>query len=171
MPERYPIVRAGKRVTGAFLESFQPLVVRKTADTGRTTTTAAADPELQLTVEANATYLVTAVLHCSNTTANDDINIDFTAPSGADGTWGGHGLAINVAADTADARMASQGVDTAKSFGTDDGGGTAPTPVFIMGMLITGSTSGTYSIDWCQNNATGTLTVYQDSWLRLDRIA
>lgn len=171
MAERYPIVRAGKRVTGAFLESFQPLVVRKTADTSRSTTSASADPELQLTVEANATYLVTGVLHCSNTTAVDDIAIDFSAPSGADGTWAGVGLAINAASDSGSARFASQAVTSSKSYGTSNGGGTAPTPVLINGMLITGSSSGTYSLDWAQNSATGTLTVYQDSWLRLDRIA
>ena len=171
MAERYPTVRAGQKVTGELLDSMLPKVARKTADTSRSTTTLSADPEHQMTLEANAGYVLEAIVVCSNTTGADDINIDWTAPGTTDGSWGGIGPAVNLAADSGDGRFVGTAVTSSRSWGTGTGGASTPTIVMIRGILITGSTAGTYSMDWAQLSAAGTLTVFADSHFSLRRIA
>jgi hypothetical protein len=46
-----------------------------------------------------------------------------------------------------------------------------PTVLLINATLVTASAAGTYSLTWAQLTATGTLTLYQDSWLKYTRIA
>jgi hypothetical protein len=177
MAERYPIVRAGKRVTGAFLESFQPQFVRKTADTARTSGTGA-DPELQFEVEANAVYEMRGMVYCSGTASTDDINIDFSAPSGTDGTWSGHGMSNDALPDgsggtvgTVAPKLLGTGITSGRSFGTGTGGASAPAAIAITATIIVGSTAGTYSLDWNRLGGSGTVTVYQDSFMMFTRVA
>jgi hypothetical protein len=172
MSESYPPYRAGQKATAALLASALPQVVRKTADTSRSTTAVADDPHLSFSVEANAVYIVEGMLLCSNTTADDDINLDWTVPSGSDGSWGGVGYQLNTAGGTdANARMFGQSITSARSFGTSDDGAAGMTVILIHATLITGSTAGTHTLQWAQLQSTGTLTVYADSFLKYTRIA
>jgi hypothetical protein len=161
-----------------------PQFVRKTADTQRAaTTTTAADPHLTFELEANAVYALDGWIKYDGPTAAD-LNIDWTAPSGCLGeytAWGvgnaviGSSSAPALQTDTQDVRGYMSRTETndiaqARSFGCLGTGGT-PLTLQIKGTVRTGSTAGTYSLDWAQvtSNATA-VTLYTDSWLRLQRI-
>lgn len=188
MAESYPAVAAGQKATGSLMESFKPRTVRKASDTGRTSLTATADPELQITVEANAIYLMEGILFVSSnepSDANDpsdNIKVDWGAPSGSDGSWGAIGLRAAdgdgippVDSDTDEVRLVgTTTVTNSRNYGVDNGGTNSPNPIQVQGLLITGSTAGTYSVNWGvgQNISTAaTITVYTNSFIVLQRIA
>lgn len=172
MAESYPAFRAGQKVTGELMASMLPRTARKVADSTYTSTTASNDPELSLTVEANATYEMNGIIYCNNTTADSDIVIDYDAPSGTDGSWSGVGRAVNTAgAQEGSAKMVGTAITSSRSFGTDDAGATAPTVVQIAATLIIGSTAGSYTVQFALLNAGGTMTVYTDSFITLRRIS
>jgi len=186
MAEQYPTLAGGQRITGALLRSMLPLFARKTADTPRAATTAAtADPHLQFDVEANAVYSMDGwIKYDGPTTA--DLNLDWSAPSGALGEWycwgAGHSPVITFSAAGA-AQLDTQGgrgypvrtetndITAARSFGCL-GTGITPLTLTLGGILRVGSTAGTYSCDWAQLVSDASpVTLYTDSWLRLQRIA
>lgn len=186
MTERYPTFLAGQRLTAALLTSSQPLVARKTSDTSRSaTTTTTADPHLQFDVLANAVYVMDGWIKYDGPAAGD-LNIDWTAPTGALGEWMGLGAGASpvVSANTTPAlisdsqssrgyliRTETTDVTSARSYGCIGTGGTQLSVAF-WGVLRVGATAGTYSLDWAQlvSDATA-LTLYTDSWLRLQRVA
>jgi hypothetical protein len=165
---------------------MQPMVARKTSDTSRSATTVTtADPHLQFDVLANAVYIMDGWIKYDGPTAAD-LNLDWSAPSGALGEWvaigAGHSPVIGASSvpalqsDTQDARgylmrVEANDVTSARSFGTL-GTGIVPIVLSIQGTLRVGTTAGTYSLDWAQfaSNATA-CTLYTDSWLRLQRVA
>lgn len=185
MAEAYPTPLAGQRITASLLRSMQPLVVRKTADTARTsTTTTTADPHLSLNVEANGVYVWDGWMKYSADTAGD-IVFDFTVPSGALGEWGAFGPGI-VVIGADDTPLALQ-TDTQQSTGymlraeTNDvsqsrtygGLGTSVGLTVLMnGTLRVGSNAGTFSLDWAQGTSSANATtLFTDSWLKFQRIA
>ena len=175
MAESYPAFRAGQKVSGELLASTLPRTVRKTADTPRTSTTAADDPELTITVEANAVYQVDGVLWVSATDNGTDINLDWTAPSGSDGSWSGIGMSTsadgvdqNLATNTGAVRFPLTGITAARNFGATSAG---TITILINATLIVGSTAGTYALSWAANAASGTVTLVTDSFLTLRRIS
>lgn len=185
MAEAYPTPLAGQRLTAALLRSMQPQVARKTADTSRAaTTTATADPHLQFTLEANAVYVMDGWLKYDGPAAAD-LNLDWTAPSGTLGEWlgwaAGHSPVITFSAAGA-AQLDTQGgrgypirtetndVASARSFGCL-GTGITPLTLILNATLRVGATGGTYSCDWAQLVSDASpVTLYTDSWLRLQRI-
>lgn len=186
MSEAYPTFLAGQRITASLLSSAQPMTVRKTSDTSRSsTTTAVADPHLQFTnLPANAVYTLTGWLQYSTSTAAD-ILIDWTTPAGAQGAWGAYGaghspvISFNttpaITSDTQQSRgypvrLETNVIGQSRSFGGLGTGVTLTTGIFAL--MRVGSTGGTYSMDWAQlaSDATNT-TIYTDSWLCLQRIA
>lgn len=186
MAESYPTPLAGQRLTAALLRSMLPQVARKTSDTPRAaTTTTTPDPHLQFTVEANAVYAMDGWIKYDGPAAAD-LNLDWTAPAGALGEWtgwgAGHSPVITFSAagavqtDTQGGRgypirTETNDVASARSFGCL-GTGLIPLTVLIAGMLRVGSTGGTYSCDWAQLTSDASpVTLYTDSWLRLQRIA
>lgn len=186
MAEAYPTFLAGQRITAGLLRSSQEQVARKTADTPRAaTTTATADPHLQFDVVANAAYRWHGWIKYDGPTAAD-LNVDFSAPSGALGEWtaigAGHSPVIGssiapaLITDTQDARgylmrVETNDVTSARSYGCLGTGG-IPLTLQLYGMLRVGSTGGTFSLDWAQlvSNATA-VTIYTDSWLSMLRVA
>ncbi|WP_432010195.1 hypothetical protein [Streptomyces cucumeris] len=172
MPEAYPTLLAGQRMTAALLRSMQPQVARKTADTSRnSTTTTTADLHLFFAVEANAVYVWDAWLKYFADPAAD-ITVDFTVPSGALGEWSG--FAAGSATTTMQTagysiRTDSNDVSQPRNFyGASDTDLTA----ILHGTLRVQSTSGTFSLDWSQGTSSATnTTLYTDSWMRLQRIA
>ena len=172
MPESYPTFRAGQKVTGSLLTSMQTRTARKTADSTYTTTAVVSDAELTLTVEANAVYLMHGTIYSSHSVANSDLVIDWDAPSGTDGTWSGTGRAVDTGGiDSGDAKMIGTGITASRSFGTDDGGAAASTATLVTATLITGSTAGSYTAQFGMLTASGTLTIFTDSFITLQRIA
>lgn len=186
MAESYPTPVAGQRITASLLRSMLPMVARKTADTARAaTTTATADPHLQFEVEANAVYVMDGWIKYDGPTAAD-LNLDFSAPSGTLGEWVAYGIGHSpvvsfnvtpaIVSDSQQARgypirVETNDITSARSYGCL---GTAGTPLSLplFGTIRIGTTAGTYSMDWAQFVSDATpVTVYTDSWLRLQRIA
>lgn len=184
MSESYPTLAGGQRITAALLRSMLPQTARKTADTSKTAdATTAADPHLQFTVEANAVYIWNAMIVYDGH-IDGDLNVDFTAPSGAAGEWGGMGAGRPVTGasatptlriDTAGVsgymvRTETSDVSSARSYGCLGVGTTLS--LLLSGVLRVGSTGGTFSLDWAQqaSHATAT-TLYTDSYMWLQRTA
>lgn len=179
MAEQYPTLRAGQKVTGTLLASMMPRTVRKVSLTARTATSATADPELQITVEASAVYVIEGEVFTNGTVANDDLVAGMTGPTGCTGTWSGTGRGLDTGGlDEGDFKSSGTvigttvGVGSTRSFGTDDAGSGSPSALILNGMLITSTTAGTLSFDWCVFGGGGsTVTVYEQSFLKLTRIA
>ena len=187
MVEYYPQPLAGQILRASTLRNMLPKTARKTADTPRSaTTTVSADTHLTFEVEANAVYTWWGWIKYDAPAAGD-INIDFSAPSGALGEWTAVGVGIGRVVGATDAatpvvqadtqastgymvRVEATDVTAARAFG---GLGTSGTPLTIdlKGTLRMGSTAGTFSLDWAQrvSDATAT-TVYTDSWITMLRI-
>lgn len=172
MPESYPTLAAGQRITAALLRSMLPQTVRKTADTERpATTTYADDPHLTFAAEANAVYTMYGwIKYFADPTP--DLKIQFSVPTGCLGEWGwlmpGSG---SVAAGTAGYSIRTETNDVTQGrtgYGTSDS--THMTP--MGGLFRMSSTAGNITLQWAQNtsNATAT-TLYTDSFLTFLRIA
>lgn len=172
MAESYPTFRAGQKVTGALLESVKPVTARKLSDTSRATGTLSADPELQLSVEANAVYQFEALLATTGTTATDDILMTLEGPSGSEATWGGFGPATDTSSESSSAMRSvfSDSISDNKAYGTGDDSAN-PLNIRIAGTLVTGSSDGAFSISWARFGGTGTITVFTGSYLTARRIA
>lgn len=176
MAESYPALRAGQKVTGSLLTSMKPLTVRKLSDTARTSTTPTADPELQFTVEANAVYRMEGILYYDGS-VETDIQIDWSAPTGSDGSWGAVGApeteAFTPNVNVSQVKLVGTGtITSARAYGVDNLGTGSPLTLHVRSLLITGSTAGTYSLDWSvQSGEVGTITMLNDSFLALRRIA
>jgi len=172
-------------VTGNFTASGigQILVKVKSADTSRaSTTTVADDPHLTFTVAASATYIIDGFLYYSADTTGD-IQVSWTAPSGATGQWLGNGVGTSVASATSSGgtttnvttswgytiRAESTTMPAARAFGGIDSG-------TLLGVQIVGTVhsaaGGTFAMSWAQNSSSSTATkLYTDSWVRLQRVA
>jgi len=146
----------------------------KTGNTSRSsTTTPALDPDLQVSVAANAVYEVRASIGYQSSNANEGIKYDFQLPSGTMGytasrpevdTYTSFG-SINVT-ETRTVAVSAGTPDT----GTTDGGNSFG--IQVVGTLATGSTPGTFGVKWSQNSSSGTsLSVLASSNLVLTRIA
>ncbi|MFD5425204.1 hypothetical protein [Streptomyces sp. NPDC127084] len=166
----YPTIPAGGRVTAALLTSMLPLTAAKTGTTARaSTTTATADPELQVSVEANAEYKFSAYIRYSGDTAGD-LKCTFTGPSGSSGSWGARTMDTAATTSTGNSQAVRTPLGTVKSIGCIST--SVPQTFNVEGRLITGASAGTFSFDWAQDtsNATGT-GIEADSCFILHRIA
>jgi hypothetical protein len=150
------------------------LFARKSADTSRiNTTTMSDDPHLTVTVAASATYLIYAYLAYQAGTTGD-INVAFTQPTGAAGSWQGTGLGRGVTAsvgtDGFTVRMNTNDIGTTQP--RSYGGDTTNQAIQIMGIVRT-SSSGTFAVQWSQAAVdSGTATILRtDSWMQLVRVA
>jgi len=185
MPEAYPTYLAGQRITASLLSSGQPQTARKTADTQRqATTTPAADPHLQFTLVVGAVYTLDGWLKYDGPTAAD-LLLDWSVPVGTEGEWFGWGVGHSpvisfnttpaIVSDSVQSRgyplrVESNDIAAAKSFGCL-GVGTALT-MDLKATIRVGSVGGTYSLDWSQQTSdAANVTLFTDSWLRLQRIA
>jgi hypothetical protein len=149
---------------------FLPIVAQKAADTSRASnTTLSADPDLVVTVSANATYEFTCFLRHSGATTPGDIKWNWVIPSGAllrytavhneGSTTGlGNSIIINAAGDVV----------------FDENGAATGTEVgaFLHGFLNVAATAANVQLQWAQNASSGTATILkQYSHLILRRIA
>ncbi len=173
MVEYYPQWLAGQDVSADQLNEMLPKFLRKTVDTTKTsTTTVAADPELQITLAANAVYCWDGwVKYSADPTA--DFVVDFTAPSGALGEWGAHGAGSSTAGQTSagySIRTESNDIQQFRTYYGTTAADNTPLTVFFYGTVRT-SSGGTFSLDWAPSNSVASpVTVYTDSWLRFQRV-
>lgn len=168
----WPEILAGQKITGTLLNNMMPVTAIKTASTSRaSTTTISADPELQLSVEAGAEYVGEFYFRISGVAAGD-MDLQFTTPAGATGSWGGTRLTAPAADDgTGGARTSVRAALNAEiSLSTPS----TTTAQVVNGQfrITMGGTSGTLSIDWAQGTSNATASVMEaDSWIRLKRVA
>lgn len=159
------------------------LVKVKSADTSRSSTiTTTADPHINFTLAASATYILDGFLYYSAGSAGD-FQVAWSIPTGASGQWLGNGVGTSVASATSaggtttdnatswgytlraestamNAARAYGGIDTSTAFG-----------VQLVGTVHSGS-GGTFALAWAQNSSSATATkLYTDSWVRLQRVA
>lgn len=164
---------------GEFLQSAatlgKPLFKVKGADTGRTTTTAAADPDLTFSLDASATYEMEGDLYVTSTdNTNGNLLLDFVAPTGVAGRWSGLGIDVSDTnnSGTANAMRCITTALTTPTTGsrTFEGVSTTVVPIKISGVVRT-SAAGTLALSWSRSGSAGTVTLKQDSWLKLTRRA
>ncbi|MET8766312.1 hypothetical protein [Streptomyces sp. NPDC004658] len=167
----YPPIRAGQRITSTLLTSMLPLEAYKPSDTTRlATTTVADDPDLTLTLEANAIYYVEIFIHYASP-STELLKTQWTVPSGASGLRSAWGVASSVvAADPAgDGRWGVHAFTTDVIYGTRTSG-TNQSQAVETGNVATTS-AGVIALKWAQNTsgATGT-KVAAGSYMRVKRI-
>ena len=150
-----PVWAAGQVLSASDVNSwFVPLVAIKPSDTARTSTTSITnDPDLQVTLAANAIYQITGSLeYKGGTNGSSDIQIQVNGPSGCTGFWGAVRLQITSFPTT---------TAIVNPFGNNVNAGTNgtgnPQPFFIHGSCTT-TTAGTLAIAWAQNTSSGTAT-------------
>jgi hypothetical protein len=149
------------------------LAAFKAGNTARSsTTTPSLDPDLQVSVAANAVYEVRASVgyQSSSGSTNQGIKFDFALPSGTMGytvsapVLDPSGFSANDITSTANGNAGTPG------FGTNDGA--IEYGLQVMGILQTGGTPGTFGFKWAQNVSSGTaMNVRANSYLTLSRIA
>ena len=169
----YPLIPAGRRITGVLLESMLPLVAYKaTTEPLTSSTTLQNDDDLVLTVEADATYEMDLKLfHDSDATVAGDIKIGWVGPSGATMNWGVHGANTSIASSTnvGGVNMQTRVIGEVAAFGGGDSSGTV---ALAFGVLATSSTAGTMQLQWAQETSHAVATnVRAGSLLKLRRIA
>lgn len=153
------------------------LAAYKAGSTNRSsTTTPALDPDLQVSVAANAVYEVRASINYISSNTNEGIKYDFQLPSGTMKYTSTRNLSESLLSSngftTVNLAMAST---VSNSAGTPDAATTlsgGDYGIQVMGTLITGGSPGTFGVKWSQNSSSGTaLTVEAGSFLTLSRIA
>jgi len=168
-----PVYVAGQILSFADCDKwFTGLYAYKGADTGRTSTTSSADPDLAVTADANATYHVSGRLFWKTTATGVHFKWwAWTIPSGtAAGLYHAHytgsgGGAVNNGVGEAD-----QWTDASHFAGTPTGGVAGDFQVIaIEGTLATGGSSGTFALNWSADGA-ATITLMARSFLHLTRM-
>ena len=147
------------------------LAAYKAGGTSRSsTTTPSLDPDLQVSVAANAVYEVRASVGYQSNNSSEGIKFDFALPSGSMGytvslpTVDAGGFSGSDITTTINGNAGTPNTSTTDS-GTDYG-------LQFMGTLQTGGTPGTFGFKWSQSSSSGTgLNVRANSYLTLTRIA
>lgn len=179
-----PTYMAGNRILGmsTIPYAFQNLasifrgelqtVVKPSDTTVSSNTTVASDPALTVILAARATYRFQMVLLMEGPSGGSaDFKWAMTAPSGASGMMGQLGLQPGTGGDWSSATAAARTSLTSTAvIGT--GGATTPTTAVISGEVATGSSSGTFALQWAQNTSNSTaVTLLQGSYLTIEQVA
>lgn len=142
-------ILAGMKLTSTRLNNlYATLYVYKTGDTSRTATaTPASDPDLTVSVEANAVYDVrVAIAHTYDNTA--DFKFTFVGPAGATMTnW----MFKVRTVDGTESSGVSATITTVQTVASASG--TFNQPLWIEGTLVTAGTAGTFAFQWSQANS------------------
>ena len=140
----------------------------KTGLTGpRTSTTPDADPHLSVLLAASATYTLDAFAKWGGDGASD-INWSWIVPTNASGSW------VCYAGDTALAALPStmRNIDTAINGGSRSYGVISTITGVVMRGTVHTDAAGTFAANWGAQTGGGTgVTVYEDSWIKLERTA
>lgn len=177
----YPNWTAGKRLTADSLAAGQLLIAYKPSSTDRaSTTTLTNDPDLQLTLAANATYWVEWFLHYAGPTngapptTTGTIAVQWSVPSGATGQRGIRGPATNANNSNQDNVSMTAGVftfATAVQYGARASSNTNQSLAREEG-IVTTTSAGICAISWAQAVSSTTANrMANGSWGRALRIA
>jgi hypothetical protein len=162
MPQsQYPAILAGQDATAGLLQALAPLEAWKASAATRTGNTLSIDPDLQVTLAANATYKVTASLLYSVPSAGH-FEFTWTVPSGA---TGGFVASLNVGGTGVTVNGYTWGATVTTSFTSSSNYG-----VLITGVLVT-SSGGTFGVQWNNDTSSDQATLGVGSLLEARRIA
>ena len=165
---RYPEIRAGQRITGEMLTGIQfEEVVKQAATIRASDPNVDPDPDLQFTLEANASYHVEFFIqYLTNSTAN--FKTSWTVPTGASGLRRCLGLKLGVD-EQGDMRSSVHGFGTLVTYGYRS----SNSQVFLTESgIVTTSAGGTLALNWAQNaTAAYDTEVSAFSYARLKRVA
>ena len=164
----YPVIQAGQRITAALLTSMMPQTVIKPSDeTVTSSTTLQNDNDLSAPVAANASYIFEIYLDFEGgTQGSSDLKLQLIGPSGT---------AIRyqiICGDTSGNPYVAGGQTqlTTPAAGTN-GAGTFMA-LSMKGTVVTGSSAGTFQLQWAQHTSSGTGTiVHVGSSLMLTRVS
>jgi len=169
----WPGYTGGQRLTAAALQAGQHMIVTKTANTDRaSTTTLADDPDLTFTVAAGAVYAIEFFLHYACTTAAG-FKTAWDVPSGASGNKGVQGpgsSATDGSANNISMRSGVHGFSTTVAYGSRNSANNQC--LAYEEALITTSVAGVIAIQWAQNSSNATASrVGAGSWARCLRVS
>ena len=145
-------------------------IVKPSTTTLNNVGTLTADPHLQSTLDPNASYLVESfIVYTATTTA--DWKGGYYGPAGAALLWTTDAVAAADASSGAGALLNRQGASIGSAPSHGGAGGQSVIAKHV-GRLTTGTTGGTFGLQWCQTTAEASnATVQPGSWLRLTRVA
>lgn len=173
----YPPIAAGQRITAGLLTSMLPIEVVKQAHTDRTNTTVLTlDPELQMTLAANATYFVEFFVLAGGSTTGD-LKTNWQTPAGASGLKSVEGPATgstaNSNADNSTVRIGVHGFDTDIAYNALRNGTGLLFRVYEHAVVTTAGTAGVCGLRWSQNavDATNATRVAAGSFMRVKRVS
>lgn len=164
-----PSFAAGEKLRASDLNSFVLLTGFATADVTFTSSATLADiTGMSVSLEANAAYIFDGYVAYNAASTTPDFKMAWTPPTGATGHWMLHSLS-SASSNPGNLNAAhSTSFTTAQTGGTDASFGIAALPA---GYVET-TNAGTMQVQCAQNtsNAT-TLTVFEGSWVRFQRVA
>lgn len=172
------LTTTGLTIPGTISARNTPYIVTKTGNTDRTsTTTRTADPDLTMSLAANATYIVEFHMYIGGSTFALVVT-EWFVPSGATGLKGGIGPASSATEGTAGNNNADGVVMRAGShnFGTSLTYGRRNVNTNLCYAVETGTvtttSAGTLALAWAQNTSSTTFNrMGVGSWMRVTRIA
>lgn len=138
---------------------FVPMPAYKTATTTRSTTTRSSDPDLQVTLAANAVYHVTAGINYTGTVG---IATGWTTPASATGAFV---MGFNLAGT---GEVTNGYVWSSTPTGGAAGAGSSG--LEIIGMIQTSGSGGTFAFSWASSVNATNVTVGVGSILVVQRI-
>lgn len=170
----YPTIAAGQEITASLLTSMLPNMVVKQANTDRTTSTFAADPELTFNLAAGGSYFVEFFLLLGGTTTGD-IQTRWAVPSGASGlrsVIGPSTVAADANADNITTRQGAHVFGTATLYSGVRNATGQIFQAYEWGVLLSSGTGGAVTLEWAQGTTNATASrVNAGSLLRVTRIS
>jgi hypothetical protein len=144
------------------------MYARKLASEGvASNTTPQNDDDLFAAVAANAVYEVRMMLRIASQFA-DDFKFTFTGPTGYTFDYIASGI-LPAGTSFGDDQTAVFNQSSTPGFGGLAG---TTAPLYITGLLVIGSTAGTFRLQWSQANSAATVTsLLSNSFMVLDRLA
>jgi hypothetical protein len=145
------------------------LYVSKPGDTSLTSNvTLTNDPDLTVTLAANATYLMTSTLKYEADAAGD-LNVSWVGPAGASSVGS---LVALLSSATSDANVYINNFSLGGSFGIGGRGAGANRGAFFNGVVTTGASAGSLTLQWAQLTSSTIATIlHAGSYVTLQRFA
>ena len=144
------------------------VIARKSADQTSTITTFANDNHLVAPVKANEVWYLEAHLMADIPNAAD-MKAQWTTPAGTTGNWSvvAYGAAVGQfwVAGTGTADIASAALLSIATQQVFPGQGGARQGIVLKAIVAISSTAGNVQLQWAENAASGTLTVFTNSFL------
>lgn len=175
----YPEIAAGQSIRASLLQSMLTQEIVKQGDTDITTAAFSQDPELTVSLEADAVYRVEFRLlvggRANTDAAGGDFRTEWAVPLNASGLKNVHGpssvASANANADGVTARMGVHNFDTDVPYRCVRNSTGLYFEVLEWCNNLSTNSAGTLALRWCQNVAHTTATrVAAGSVLRVRRI-